>query len=694
MAIRRRGGGNGAGPAKAVDLTRVEQVDFANVANVNTAAWVNLTPTLDTAKSWKDGVETGTELEILEQIVAADVTGLKFRLKGGTYLFIWEATVTGDHDRASPRFRVAASGSPSAEQVIAESDWAYLRTAGAAEIIRLNAIGQVSAAEGAAGIYLSVGSVASSVSGTAGASNRAQWDALASRLLVVRWGGGDGAGGPTLATVNSRIQAAVTALIGGATSAGNTLKKLEDRIGSGGGGGGLTRDQVNALIEAITDPLSNRVSTNRINVSTAFSRITDLEGGVPAHVLAQTITHQFDSSDTNPPGDYEFYRHSDSSISLVITSSASDRTEFRAATEMYINNAYTRVTPVSITNGVRYTLDGVSVDSDVDVLTIHLPRYQSAAETPVDASGFDGQLATTDNTVQKVAQKLDDLTISGGGITQQQATALILAWARTGNTATIPLDKFPASLATDSDVTAAIETVRGAGIATDRNTLKKLSDLIDNLGAVEPGLIGTFRIQSGQGPDAGRYRRGSATRLRLGVASANLRARMLVTRHIWIGATRYSVTWTDEGTGVLQAVLGGAGISAMSSIKVYWDPTPGSTPTPQREAIYFGVVGGAVDTEAEIRPLISGLTNQNADISGHEITLGPTTVSGQRFVILVPADHDLAGLINTALGDDEKSQYTRIAWAGAEVGGESIVSYHSVALRLGASITYRVTLNA
>ena len=31
------------------------------------------------------------------------------------------------------------------------------------------------------------------------------------------------------------------------------------------------------------------------------------------------------------------------------------------------------------------------------------------------ASGFDGNLATTDNTVQKVAQKLVDITISGGG---------------------------------------------------------------------------------------------------------------------------------------------------------------------------------------------------------------------------------------------------------------------------------------
>lgn len=38
-----------------------------------------------------------------------------------------------------------------------------------------------------------------------------------------------------------------------------------------------------------------------------------------------------------------------------------------------------------------------------------------ASKITVDASGFDGNLANTDDTVQKVAQKLDDLVASGGG---------------------------------------------------------------------------------------------------------------------------------------------------------------------------------------------------------------------------------------------------------------------------------------
>ena len=57
----------------------------------------------------------------------------------------------------------------------------------------------------------------------------------------------------------------------------------------------------------------------------------------------------------------------------------------------------------------------------------------------MDASGFDGNLATTgDNTVQKVAQKLDDLTLAAGG---DDAAP----WAEAGNTDKIPDDKLPAN---------------------------------------------------------------------------------------------------------------------------------------------------------------------------------------------------------------------------------------------------------
>lgn len=47
-----------------------------------------------------------------------------------------------------------------------------------------------------------------------------------------------------------------------------------------------------------------------------------------------------------------------------------------------------------------------------------LKRYNGTSwepvvgSTPIDASGFNGNLAATDDTIQKVAQKVDDLTVS------------------------------------------------------------------------------------------------------------------------------------------------------------------------------------------------------------------------------------------------------------------------------------------
>jgi hypothetical protein len=57
----------------------------------------------------------------------------------------------------------------------------------------------------------------------------------------------------------------------------------------------------------------------------------------------------------------------------------------------------------------------------------------SAASMTVDASGFDGNLATTDNTIQEIAQKLDDLVAGSGSVSD---TAYGVTW--NGDTTTAP----------------------------------------------------------------------------------------------------------------------------------------------------------------------------------------------------------------------------------------------------------------
>ena len=44
----------------------------------------------------------------------------------------------------------------------------------------------------------------------------------------------------------------------------------------------------------------------------------------------------------------------------------------------------------------------------------HVHDMPTAADIAVDASGFNGNLTTSDDTVQEIAQKLDDLVVAGG----------------------------------------------------------------------------------------------------------------------------------------------------------------------------------------------------------------------------------------------------------------------------------------
>jgi hypothetical protein len=53
--------------------------------------------------------------------------------------------------------------------------------------------------------------------------------------------------------------------------------------------------------------------------------------------------------------------------------------------------------------------------TDANVYTVTLPKATGVAALEADPSGFDGNLTTTDNTLQEIAQKVDDLVIGTGG---------------------------------------------------------------------------------------------------------------------------------------------------------------------------------------------------------------------------------------------------------------------------------------
>ena len=117
----------------------------------------------------------------------------------------------------------------------------------------------------------------------------------------------------------------------------------------------------------------------------------------------------------------------------------------------------------------------------------------TASDISVNASGFDGNLATTDTDLQKVAQKLDDLVVSGGGGgTDDQTAAEVSVDAAgfngnlttTDNTVQKVAQKLDDLVITD-DQTAAEVSVAAAGfngnLTTTDNTVQKVAQKLDDL---------------------------------------------------------------------------------------------------------------------------------------------------------------------------------------------------------------------
>ena len=85
--------------------------------------------------------------------------------------------------------------------------------------------------------------------------------------------------------------------------------------------------------------------------------------------------------------------------------------------------------------------DGYDALGDVAVVTINGDGTgtddQTAAEVTVTATGFDGNLATTDTNLQLVTQKVDDLVLGGGGGDPSQIGSDFIDAAITANTWTV-----------------------------------------------------------------------------------------------------------------------------------------------------------------------------------------------------------------------------------------------------------------
>lgn len=118
----------------------------------------------------------------------------------------------------------------------------------------------------------------------------------------------------------------------------------------------------------------------------------------------------------------------------------------------------------TLPGGITFTGDLVLTNNATNTLTLTGGDFiASAPGITLDASGFNGNLATTDNTFQEIAQKLDDLSLGGtvawDAIGDPSASSVI-ALAATTNQFTSTLDAAAVVLSIyDTDADAANDTV-------------------------------------------------------------------------------------------------------------------------------------------------------------------------------------------------------------------------------------------
>lgn len=133
-----------------------------------------------------------------------------------------------------------------------------------------------------------------------------------------------------------------------------------------------------------------------------------------------------------------------------------------------------------------------------------------AAAVSINASGFNGNLAATDDTIQEVAQKVDDLAISGDGTivadgtdpTKAAAAVTADTMAATGLTGTIDDARIPAGVTRDSELASA--TVSHASTADSATTATTSQSIVPPATKTD-GEYGYHYHRGASGTETGGY---------------------------------------------------------------------------------------------------------------------------------------------------------------------------------------------
>jgi len=110
-------------------------------------------------------------------------------------------------------------------------------------------------------------------------------------------------------------------------------------------------------------------------------------------------------------------------------------------------------------NHVQSDVTGLSTAYDHSQVVTGNPHGTTAADVGVDASGFNGNLTTSDDTVQEIAQKLDDLVIPAAGIpaTIIDAKGDLIVGTAADTAARLPVGVNGCVLTADSSVSGGVK---------------------------------------------------------------------------------------------------------------------------------------------------------------------------------------------------------------------------------------------
>ena len=264
-----------------------------------------------------------------------------------------------------------------------------------------------------------------------------------------------------------------------------------------------------------------------------------------------------------------------------------------------------------------------------DIIDSFLPRNLTsglltfdATNVKVDLSKFTGQLGSlTEGNVQAALELADKITGGGGsGLNTNQVNALILPFARTGNTSTIPDGKISSTFARAAD----IPNVANFLTTTQIQALFSSFALVGSTDRIPRNRLDLSVLTTSSNIPPERILFSTAQKNQLGtsVTTADLNLLAILTDFMVNLLSRNSiVTQTASGTASIESIVNDWALAANTSIKIPVSKVPLLTSSELPANTVYDSDISEFKTETEIKGYIAGWAEE-----GDSSTIPPAKI--------------------------------------------------------------------